>query len=115
MSYHVDSLNGDCRVDNHTLASLVIVSNNHLSPLVLIGNKRSNVRLDTTSSEANDDDSNNEATESSTVVKSGRDRSACQNEQSDDVDQAENDDGVVLSEVLIGNDGTQDWSHWRCC
>jgi hypothetical protein len=106
VEYHVDPLNGDSRVDNDALASLVVVTNDHLSALVLIGDKRSHVRLDTTSSETNNDNGHNETTKTSAVVKGRGDGCASEDEKTDDVNSAEDDDGVVLSKILISDDGT---------
>jgi hypothetical protein len=84
------------------------VANDHLSPLVLIGNQRRNVRLDTTSSKTDNNDSNDETSQTGIVVKSRWNSRAGENEETDDVNQAEDDNGVVLSEILVGNDGTED-------
>jgi hypothetical protein len=110
-TYHVDALNGDRGVNDDTLASLVIVANNHLSPLVLVGNQGRDVGLDTTSSETDNDDSDDEASETRIVVESRRDGRAGKDEETDDVDTAEDDNGVVLSEILVGNDGTENGSN----
>jgi len=107
VAHHVNPLNGNGRVDDDALASLVVLANNHLSPLVLIGNQGRNVGLDTTSSQADDDDGNNEPTETSAMIESNRERGKGKDEQTDDVDAAEDDNGVVLSEILVGNDGTE--------
>lgn len=61
-TYHVNPLDGNRRVNDDLLASFVIMANDHLSPLVLIGNQRRNVGLDATSSETNDDNGNDETT-----------------------------------------------------
>lgn len=104
---HVDAGDGDRRVNDDPLASLLVGTNDHLATLVLIGNQGSDVGLDTTSSEANDNNSCDETTETSASLKSNRDRSQGEDEETDDVDTAEDDDGVVLSEVLISNDSTK--------
>jgi hypothetical protein len=87
------------------------VANNHLSPLVLVGNQGRYVRLDTTSSETDNNDSDDEASETRIVVKSRRNGRAGKDEETDDVDTAEDDNGVVLSEILVGNDGTENGSN----
>jgi hypothetical protein len=104
---HVNPLDGDRGVDNDALASLLVGANDHLSPLVLIGNEGSDVGLDATSSKTNDDDSENESGHTSTVVERGRERCQSQDKKTDDVNTAEDDDGVVLSEVLISDNGTK--------
>ena len=107
---HVNPLDSNGRIDDNFFASLVVMANDHLPPLVLVGNQGSNVGLDTTSSKTNDNDGNDETTESSAVVESSRDRCAGKDDKTDDVDTAEDDNGVVLSKVLIGNDGTENGS-----
>jgi len=108
---HVNPLNSDRRVNDNLLASLVIGANDHLSPLVLIGNQGRNVGLDTSSSETDDDNGNNVTSETGAVIQSGRNGCAGEDDKTEDVDAAEDDDGVVLSKVLIGNDGTENGSN----
>jgi hypothetical protein len=105
---HVDALNGDGRVDNDALASLLVNTNGHLPPSVLVGNKGSDVGLDTTRSETDDNDGGDEASKTRAGGKRRRKRRACQDEQTDDVDSAEDENRVVLAEILVGDDGTQD-------
>lgn len=77
----------------------------------MIGNQGRNVGLDTSSSETDDDNSNNVTSETSAVIQSGRNGCAGEDDKTEDVDAAEDDDGVVLSKVLIGNDGTENGSN----
>jgi hypothetical protein len=107
---HVNPLDGDRGVDDDALASLLVGANNHLSPLVLIGDEGSNIRLDTTSSKTDDNDSENESRHTGAVVQCGRKRCQCQDEKTNDVNTAEDHDGVVLSEVLISDNGTKNRS-----
>lgn len=106
VEHHVDALDGDGRIYDDLLAGLIIVANDHLSPLVLIGNQGGDVGLDTTGSETNDDNGYDEATEAGAVIQSSWNRCAGQDEQTDHVDYAEDDDSVVFAKVLISNDGT---------
>jgi hypothetical protein len=82
------------------------VADDHLPSLVLIRNQGSDVRLDATSSETNNDDGNDESTKTSAVIESGWDGSASQDKETNHVDTAEDENGVVLSKVLISNDST---------
>jgi hypothetical protein len=107
VEHHVDPLDGDRRVDDDLLASLVVMSDYHTPPLVLIGNEGSDVRFNTTSSKTDNNNGDDESTETGTVVQSSWDRSAGQDEETNHVDSAEDKNGVVLSKVLIGNDGTE--------
>ena len=111
--YHVNPLNGNRRVDNDTLASLIVMTNDHLPPLVLIGDQGRDVGLDPTSSDTDDKDSRDETAEASAMIESGWNGGACEDEQTEDVDEAEDDDGVVLSEVLVGDYGTENGCDFR--
>jgi hypothetical protein len=104
---HVDPLNSDGGINDDTLASLVIMANNHSSALVLVGNQRRNVRLDATSSETDNNDSNDETSETRAMVESSRDSCTGEDQETGHVDETEDDNGVVLSEVLVGNNGTK--------
>lgn len=42
-----------------------------------------------------------------------RQRGQEENQKTDNVDNAEDDDGNVFAQVLVGNDGTEDGSDWR--
>jgi len=68
VEHHVDPLECNRGVDNNTLASLGVRRQSHLFAGVLVGDERCDVRLDTTSSETDDDDCCNIATKSSTVL-----------------------------------------------
>jgi hypothetical protein len=106
VKYHVDPLDGDRGVDDNLLSGLVVVANDHTSSLVLIGNEGGDVRFDTTRSETDDNDGNNESAETGTVIEGSWDRRACQDEKTDHVDSAEDENGVVLSEILISDNST---------
>jgi len=82
------------------------VANDHFPALVLVGNQGCDVRFDATSSKSNDNDGDDEAAEPRAMVKSCWNRSTCQDEKTDHVHAAEDDDGVVFSEVLISDNGT---------
>lgn len=108
---HVDALNGQRRVDDDAL-SLLGSLESHLLPLVLIGDQRSNVTLDTTGTETDDQDCHDETTQTSTVLQSGGNRSADQNQETNEIDTTEQDNSLVLAEVLISDNGTNDGSNW---
>lgn len=76
VEHHVDSLEGDRWVDDDSFASLCDGSQSHLLAGVLIGNEGSDVRFDATSSETDDNDGGNVATEGSTVFNGDRKRSS---------------------------------------
>lgn len=105
---HVDARDGDSRVDDDALARLLVGRDLHLAAFVLISDQRSDIGLDTTGTETNDDNGRDETSQAGTSRQSARDRSAGEDEKTDDVDEAEDQDGVVLSEVLISDDGTED-------
>src|SRR5690242_6620544 len=104
---HVDTGDGDGRVNDDALARLLVGTNDHLATLVLIGNQGSDVGLDTTSSETDNNNSSDKTTKTGASLKSNRDRSQGKDEKTDHVDTTEDDNGVVLSEVLISNDSTE--------
>jgi hypothetical protein len=82
------------------------VSNNHTPPLVLVRNERCNVRFDSTSSKTNNNDGYDETSKAGAVIQSRGDRCAGEDEKTDHVDTTEDDNGVVLAEVLISDNGT---------
>ena len=104
---HVDPGNGDGRINDDALTGLLVCANNHLTTLVLIGNQGSDVRLDTTGSKTNNDDRSHETTKTSASLKSHRNRCQGKDEETDHVDATEDDNSVVLSHVLIGNNSTE--------
>ena len=107
---HVDTLDGERRVDDDAL-SLLRGRDSHLLPLVLVRNQRSNVTLDTTGSQTDNQDGDDEASQTSAVLESRRDGCADQDEQTDHVDDREQHDGLVFAQVLISDNGTNDGSH----
>lgn len=111
VEHHVDPLESDRRVDDDTLASLCNGSDSQSLASVLVSNQRRNVRLDATSSKSDDDDSGDIATKRGTSLDRSRKRGRPQDNQTDPVDHSEDQDRVVLSEVLIGNDGTENGSN----
>ena len=46
------------------------------------------------------------------MVESSRDRGANKDEQTDQIDDAENHNRLIFAEVLVSNDGTDDGSNW---
>lgn len=104
---HVDTLNGQGGVDDHALA-LLGRGDGHLLPLVLIRNQRSHVTLDTTGTQTDDQDGNNETTDTRAVIQGCGDGSTDEDEQTNHVDDTEQHNGLVLAEILIGDDGTDD-------
>lgn len=73
----------------------------------MVGNQGSDVGLDATSSETNDNDGSNISTQSGTALNGDGQRGGPKDDQTDPVDHSENQDRVVLSEVLISNNGTE--------
>ena len=104
---HVDPGNGDRRINDDALTGLLVRANNHLATLILIGNQGSDVGLDTTSSKTDNDDRSNEPAKTSASLKSRRNGCQGEDKKTDHVDAAEDNNSVVLSHVLIGDDGTE--------
>lgn len=107
---HVDSLDGDGRVDDDTLASGQGRDGGHTA-LVLVSDQGSDIGLDTTGTDTDDDDRGNESTETSSVGERVVDRGSHEDDETGHVDEAEVQNGLVLSEVLVGNNGTEDRSN----
>src|ERR1700753_270805 len=107
---HVDPLVSDSRIDDGPLAVLLNLDR-HLAALILIRNQRCNIGLDTTSSEANDDDCSCVATERMAMRNGGWQRSSPQDQKADPVYTAEDQNRLVFAQVLIGDDGTKDGCH----
>ena len=106
---HVDALVGDGRVDDNTLARLLRLDG-HDAALVLVGNEGRNIGLDTTCSETDDDNGDDVAGLASTGgLGFGKSRGP-ENGETNPVEDAEDEDGAVLSEVLISDDGSEDRS-----
>ena len=110
VEHHVDLLESDCRVDDDTLARFGDGSDRQSLASVLVSNQRRNVRLDATSSKSDNDDGGDIATKSGTGLDRSRKRGCPKNDQTNPVDNSEDQNCVVLSEVLIGNDGTENGS-----
>ena len=106
---HVDALVRDGGVDNDALAALLRLDG-HGAALVLVGNEGGNVGLDAARAEANDDDGHNVAAETS-LVAHGREGSDPEEEETNPVDGAEDENRLVLAEVLVGNDGAENGRH----
>lgn len=107
---HVDALVGDGGVNDDSLAVL-LRSNGHGAALVLVGNQGGNVGLDTTGTRADDDDGDNVTRQTGSVSNGYGQRGRPQDNKTDPVDAAEEHDGLVLAEVLIRDDGTENRSH----
>lgn len=107
VEHHVDPLECDRRIDDNTLASLLNGSDSESLASVLVGNKGRNVRLDATSSESDNDDGGDIASKSGASLDRSRERGRPQNDQTNPVDHSEDQNRVVFSEVLVGNDGTE--------
>jgi hypothetical protein len=111
VEHHVDSLECDRRVDDDTLASLCDGGDSQPLARVLVRNKRRNVRLDATSSESDNDDGGDIASKSGASLDRRRERGRPEDDQTNPVDHSEDQNCVVLSKVLIGNDGTKNGSN----
>lgn len=109
---HVDTLDSQSGVNDDTL-TLCGGRYGQLLALVLIGNERSDVTLDTSSTHTDDQDRGDEASQTSVMLEGDRDRSKDQDEQTNHVDKSENNNGLVFAQVLVSDDGTEDGSDCR--
>ena len=73
--------------------------------------QRSNVTLDATRTQTNDQDGYNETTQTSAIMQSSRNGSAHENQQTDHVHTTEQHNGFVFSEILIGDNSTRNRSN----
>jgi hypothetical protein len=115
VEHHVNALNGDGGIDNDLFTRLLIGANYHLSAAILVCNERSDVGLDASSTDADNNDGCNEAAETSSLLESARDGGGDQDEETGYVDEREDENGVVFSKVLVCNDGSEDGCHWQPC
>lgn len=107
---HVDTLVSNGRINDNSLSGL-FGSDGHSASLVLVGNKGRDVGLDTTSSQTNNDNSDDVTRLSSTGFHSNRERGSPQDDETNPVEAAEEQNSLVLAEVLIGDDGTKNGSN----
>lgn len=105
-----DTGESDVRVRDHALSCLRVNDHTRLGLLVLFGNQRRDVRLESTSSETENNDTKNEWSNGLSAIKN---RWEGRNDQQNVTDNGEcngNKDGVETSEIFIGNNGTNDGS-----
>jgi hypothetical protein len=107
---HVDPLVCDCRVDDGAFSSLLDLDC-HCAALILVRDEGSNVGLDTTGTETDDDDSCNVSSERMASFDRCGKCSRPENQQTDPVNSGEDQDCVVFAQVLISDDGTKDGCH----
>jgi hypothetical protein len=98
----VNALVCDCRIDDGAFSSLLDLDG-HCAALILVCDQRSDVGLDTTSTEANDDDSCDVSTECMASGDRCGKSSRPENQQTDPVNRGEDQDCVVFAEVLISD------------
>lgn len=111
VEHHVDALVGDGRVDDGALTRFLDLDS-HCAALVLIGNERCDVGFDATGTKTDDDDCS-DVSAKCVSAGDGRREGACpENQETNPVDASEDQDGVVLSEILIGDDGSENWCDW---
>jgi hypothetical protein len=82
-----------------------------LLALILFCNERSDIGLDASSADSNYKDRCDEATEASSVFQRDRQGGKEQDEDTTNVDDSKQDDGLVFAKILIGNDGSENWRH----
>lgn len=79
--------------------------------MVLLCDHGRDIRFDSTSSKSDDDHGYDETWEGGVGKDGGGDGGEDEDEDADHVDSAENTDGLVFAQVLIGDDRSQDWGH----
>ena len=103
---------GDGWVNNGPLAA-VLDLDGHLAALVLICDERRDIGLDAASAEANDNNGRHIAAKRRAVLDRDRECGSPKDEQSNPVDTAEDEDSLVLAQVLVGDNGAQNWCDWE--
>lgn len=104
----VDSLDSDTRIDNDTLTRLES-PDMHVLLAKLFDNKRVDIGLETTGTEANDNDGNDHGTKRATfVLNDGRESRDDKNDVADDIDTKGIADGLVTAPVLVGNERSEE-------
>lgn len=120
---HVDSLVRDGGINDDAFAALLSLDG-HSAALILVGNQRRNVGLDTTRAQSDDDDGDDVSGHAGAVGQSSRQSGGPENNQTNPVEATEDENGLVLSEILVGNNGTEngsdctwmsDWCRPRMC
>lgn len=101
-----DLLVSSLRSDDNALATLEGLNVRTLGA-VLFGDQGRDIGLDTTGTETDDDDTDNETREGCTAGDGSGDRSAGQDEQTNQVDDTKGENGVVFAEILVSNDGSK--------
>ena len=105
---HVDPRRRQDRVDDDALASLR-VANEQLTPLILLSNKRRNVRLETSGTDTHDDDGDNEACQSTIgVVDDARNRGDDEETVAEKCNSDRYTDGLVPAPPSIRNVCTEE-------
>lgn len=106
---HENGLDGHVGVDNDSLAGLE-GSDVKLGVGVLLGNQRRNVRLDTSSTQTNDNHGSDQTSQTSSSVQGRGQRGDEKNQVTGDVNQRKDKQSLVLAPPGIGNDGSENGS-----
>lgn len=105
-----DTRDGNVGVRDDTLASLLIDDNTGLGLLVLLGNQRRDVGLESAGSKPKNDDTQDERSDSISASEHVGDSRDNKQNVTDDGEGDGDEDGVKATEVLIGDNGTDDGS-----
>ena len=100
----INSLNRDGGIDDNSFARLQGLDRHPLS-CVLVGNQGTDISLDSSGPNSNDENSSDKASHTGPVLKRNGKRCQEEDKEANDVNSREDDDGLVSTEILIRNDG----------
>lgn len=109
---HVDALHGDRRIDDDARA-VGLGLDGHLPAPVLFGDQGSDVTLDTSGAQSDDDQRDNKTAETGAMLQRHGQRRQQQDQKTNDVNSTEEDNSLVFAEILVCNDGTDNGGN--CC
>lgn len=107
-SDHVNPLDRDSRVNNDSFAAL-LDTDGLLGTSVLLCDQRADVGLYTSSSQPDHEHGNYKAWKGKSVLDGYRQRRGKQNHDSGKVYVRKIEDGFIFAEILVGNDGAENW------
>ena len=103
----VDPRDGDVRIDDDALAGRQRLDE-HARLAILVSDERADVALDPAGAERDDDRAHDPAGQAAAVRQARGDAGEEEDEEADEVDGAEEADGLVAPPLCVGDDGAED-------
>ena len=104
---HVDSLNRDSWINNDPLSTLQC-SDDLFGPSILLGYQWTDIRLNSSCSQPDDNDRGNEASVGRTILNGDWKRGAGKDQNPREVNDCEVENGIVSAKILICDNCTND-------